>query len=381
MKRRFKLKINGDSPRSLYLAYVLSKLRCDIYIDDLLIDSNSEKDYQIFLFSNSSKNLLSKFDIWNEIEDISYGFNSLSIRDNLVSEQLLIKAENLTKKYFNEIGWTAKYSDIKNLLIDKLINSDNVQFISENQLIDKSYNFDYEFNFKSYNNNFNSFKLPIPTSKRLDEQILIFNVYLRGHVEKRLYEINTSKGLLVLTPLNKNLYQVVWNYSSFRTKETSLSSKSLFLDNLTTLLPNDMKIDQIIGEINILHMSNVNSNFIIKNNSIYFNENKFKSNAIYAFNFDILIKNILKIYNYFDNNNLKNFAIINYFLFYYLLSKYVDVRLNLSLVNILFHLFKVNNPFSLFLRKVLFTLLKRINLIKIIVMNNLNNSIISRLLK
>ena len=157
MKRKFKLKINGESPRSLFLAFVLSKLKCNVYIYDFLIDSISKKDYQSLLFSKSAKNILSKFDIWNEIEDISYSFTSLCIKDNLVSEQLLLRTENYSKNQLNTIGWTSKYSDIKNLLINKLIYSDNVYFISKNNSIHESMEFDYEFNFKSHDKFFNFF--------------------------------------------------------------------------------------------------------------------------------------------------------------------------------------------------------------------------------
>ena len=378
--RRFKLKINGESPRSLFLAYVLSKLKCDVYVYDLLRNSDLEKDYRILLFSNSSKNLLSKFNIWEEIEDISYGITSLSINDNLVSEQLLIRTDNLPKKNFNTIGWTSKYSDIKSLLIKKLDNSDNVHFISMNKLIDKSLIFDYEFNFKSYDQIINIFKFTLTNFKRKDEQILVFDVYLRGHNEKRLYEIITTKGLLVLTPLNKNLYQVVWNNPSSLIKETSISSKSLFLDYLTTLLPAELKIDQIIGDINLLDVNNIYSNYLIKNNVIYINENKFKSNIIYDLNFDVIIKTILCIYNYFQNIKPRNFKILNKLGFYFLLKNYIEIIINFSVVNFLFNLFEVNNVFSLFFRKLLFTINRRINLIKILVMIKLtfinkNNSL------
>tara|TARA_Y100001933_G_scaffold6763_1_gene6110 strand:+ start:431 stop:1537 length:1107 start_codon:yes stop_codon:yes gene_type:complete len=364
MKRRFKFKFNGESPRSILIAYIFAKLKCDVYIHNLSIVTNSEKDHRIFFFSNSFKNLLIKFDIWNEIEAISYGVTSLSIKDNLVSEQLLIRTQNFSKTFLKTIGWTSKYLDIKSLLIKKLIDYDNVQFISKNQVIDKSLIFDYIFNFKNYDEILNLNKLSLPPINKKDEQSLIFNVYLRGHVEKRMYEINTTKGLLVLTPLNKNLYQIAWNYPSLRVKETLLSSKSLFLDNLITLLPDELIIDQIVGDVNILHISNIYSNYLIKNNSIYFNENKFKSNTIYDFNFENIIKNILKIYYYFENNEPRNIKLLNKFGFYYLLRKYVEMTINYSLTNSLFYLFKINNIFSLCIRKLLFSLLKKINLMK-----------------
>tara|TARA_B100000212_G_scaffold314170_1_gene267545 strand:- start:13 stop:1158 length:1146 start_codon:yes stop_codon:yes gene_type:complete len=381
MKRKIKLKINGESPRSIFLAFVLAKLKCDIYLYDFLINSNSNKDYQIFLFSNHSKNLLIKFDIWNQIKDISYSINSLSIRDNLISEQLLLQTENLSKNYFNNIGWTANYSDIKRLLINKLINFDNVHFVSRNQLIDDSLIFDYEFNFIDNYKLINKIKLPLSIFKRLEEQVLIFNVYLRGHVEKRLYEINTTKGLLVLTPLNKNLYQIIWNNPPFQIKETSLNSKSLFLDNLTTLLPYEFKIDQILGKVDSFYVRKNSSTYLIRDKLIYINENKFKSNTLYDFNFDTFIKNILKLNIFLDDNKTKNIKLLNRFSFNFLLRKYYHITSNISFSKSLLSLFILNNIYSLFIRKLLSILFRRVNLLKIFFTRNFMNSNINNLIE
>tara|TARA_Y100001978_G_scaffold80394_1_gene71983 strand:- start:217 stop:1362 length:1146 start_codon:yes stop_codon:yes gene_type:complete len=381
MKRRFKLKIDGESPRSLLLAFFLAKLNCDVYLYNFIKNTNSKKDYQILLISNSLKYLLSKFKIWNEIEKFSYSFTSLSIKDNLVSEQILLRTENFSDKYLYSFGWSAKYSDIKSLLMNKLINFKNVYFISKKQLIDETLVFDYEFNFKNYFKNLNFFKLPIPNSKREDEQILIFNVYLRGQVEKRLYKIKTTKGLIIFIPIKKNLYQIIWNNPSIQIIEISHISKSFFLDNLTTLLPSELKIDQIIGEINFLDVNNKYLNCLIENNSIYFNENKFKSNTIYDFKFDIIIRYILKIYNFLENNKPKRIKILNKIRFFFLLRKYLEIKINLSFFNLLINLFTINNIFSLFFRKLLFILLKRLYLIKSLFIRNDYKSNIDNLIK
>ena len=371
MKRRFKLKINGESPRSLFLACVLGRFKCDIYLYDFSLNSNSKKDNQIFLFSNSSKNLLSKFNFWNEIEDISYGFTSLNIIDNLVSEQLLLRTEDFSKKYLNTFGWTASYSDIKSLLVNKLINLDNVHFISKKQLIDECMTFDYEFNFKSYSKISKLSKFLFSTFKRKNDQILIFNVYLRGHIEKRLYEINTSKGLIILTPINKNLYQIIWNNVSSKITETALNSKSLFLDNLSTLLPNELIIDQIVGDINFLNVGNNSSSYIIKNKSICFNENKFTSNILLNLHFDFIINNLLEICYFLEKIDPKNIKILNNLGFLYLYRKYIELKIKFTFSNLFINLFTLNNIFCLSLRKLLFILLKRVNLLKIIFIRNI----------
>ncbi len=381
MKRRFKFKINGESPRSLILAFVLSKFECDIYLYNFLRDSNSNEDYQIISFSNFSKNLFNKFDTWKELKDFSYGVTSLHIKDNLVSDQLLLRNGNCCKKeYASTIGWIINYSNIKSLLINKLINVDNVHFISKNQKHNESLIFDYEFNFYSHEKFLSLFKLPLSISKRIDNQVLIFDVFLRGNVEKRLYEINTTEGLVVLTPLNKHSYQIIWNNASLRIKERALSSKSLFLDNLTSLLPKELQIDQIIGDIKFFYYSNVHPAYLIKNKSIYFNESKLKSNTLYDINFDIVIKNILQIYKYLDNNTSKRYKILCKLRFYFL-RKYLGIILKFSFSNYLINLFTVNSIFSLYFRKLLFILFKRIILLKNFFMRNISYLNMNNLIK
>jgi len=356
MKRRLKLKINGESPRGLFLAFVLAKFKCDVYIFDCLINSEHNYADQIYSFSNFSKNLLSNLNIWNEFEEISYGFNSVEFKDNIVSKQLLLRTES-SEQYLNTFGWTVKYSDIRRLITNKLKNSDNVHFL-KNQIVDESLIFDFEFNFKGFD------EYSLENLNRINEHILIFNVCLRGNVEKRLYEINTIDGLLILTPINNNFYQIIWNKVPIQIKERSQNSRSFFLDNLTTLLPNEIKIDQIIGDINYLKVSDISSTYIINNRSIYFNENKFKSNILFNFKFDSITHNILQIYNFIENNDPKNIKILNKLGFCYLYRKYAELKIKFSFPISFINLFTLNNIFCLFYRRLLFILVKRVKLLK-----------------
>ena len=374
MQRKLKLKIYGDTPISLLLALVLTKFNCDIYLFDFLQNPNLNKNDQILSFSNFSKDLLTKYDLWREFEEFSYGITSFSLEDNIVSKKLLLRSQTLSDEKLNTICWTARYSDLKRLLIKKLKNFDNVHFNSRNQLNDQSLIYDYVFKLVSYKNITDLFRFPFSIFKEKESLVLIFNVYLRGNIENRLYTINTNEGLLNLTPLSKNLYQITWNNVSTKFKERSLSSKSFFLDNLTALLPNELKIDQIVGNIESLYMSNICPPYVIRNKFIYLNENKFQSNILYEFNFDNIIKIILHIYNLLKNTKSKNINFLNNFGFFYLLIKYKEFMANFSFQSLLINLFIYNNILSFFLRKLLFLLLKRIYFFKIFIIRNLFNS-------
>ena len=378
MSRKLKLKINGESPRSLFLAYVLAKFNCEIYLFDTLINPYFNKDYSIFSITNFSKSLLSQFDMWNEFENITYSFTSLSIRDNLVSEQLLLRPRNFSKKNPNTIGWTFKYSDFKKVFINKLKEFENVYFISKDQLIDETLFFDYEFNFNNYERVFNSYKSPLSIFNSIDEQIIIFNAFIRANVDKRLYEINTTNGSLILTPLNKNQYQVIWKNASNQIQNSSINSKSLFLDNLTAVLPNELKIDQIIGEIKCFYVCHNSPTYIIKKKSIYFNENKFKSNTLCDLSFDIFLRNILRLFNNLENIKSNKFVIFYKTFSSYLFYKYIESLLNITFSNLIINILKLNNSFIIFLHKLIF---KRLYLLKIFIIRNLINYDIKNLIK
>ena len=361
MNRKIKLKINGESPRSLLLAFVLSKFNCEVYINDYLEKSNFNED-QIFCLTSSSKNILSNFGIWDKFEDISYGFTSFCFMDATNSRKFLFRKDPLTKNYPSTLGWAVKYSDIISVLIDNLITCENIHFLSKNKISDESLKIDYEFNFNCHDKVFDFYKLPLSIFRKVDEKFLIFNVSLRGNVEKRLYEIHTTKGLLFLTPIDNNLYQIIWKNKSLKIKERAINSRNFLIDNLSTLLPNELKIDQIFGDINYINLNMMKPLYFFKNKSIFFNECKFKSNPFYDFNFDIFIRNIFDIYNYSENKKIKNNTIFFKHNYLHLLTIVVKFIINIIFSNLLINLFISNNIFLLFIRKLTFSFLNRINL-------------------
>ncbi len=381
MNRKFKIKIVGESPRSLVLAYILAKFNCEVHIYDFLINSKINENDKIFSFTNCSKGILSKFGIWREFEGISYHISSMCFKENEVSEELIMRSENLSQNNSNSFGWIVKYSDMKKVLIDKIINIDNVYFISNDQLLDDSLNFDFEFIFKNPNKKNNLFKFPPSSIKGINERVLIFNVYIRANVDFRFYEIHTNQGLIVLTPLDNNLYQITWKNNTIKSKDMNLYSKSFLLDNLTTLLPNDLKIDQIIGDINFFYINNLLPSCFIKNKSIYFNEDKFKCNPLYDFNFDLIIRFIFQIYNLFENAHFNNIQISGIIKFYYFIKYYVELKIKLAFTNFLINIFILNNILYKFLRRVLFIFSKKIYLIKTFITNYLINFNINKLIK
>ena len=104
-------------------------------------------------------------------------------------------------------------------------------------MLGKKILFDYQFlstGANSIDKNFINF---VDIKKSYNQSCLTFKVFLRGHCEKRAYEIFRKEGPLALLPLEKNLYQVIWTSSTLKTIERINTDKNFLMDNLSSILP------------------------------------------------------------------------------------------------------------------------------------------------
>ena len=140
--------------------------------------------------------------------------------------------------------------------IDK---SDNIFFKSQQKLSQEKIFFDHLFLSTGANSTEKQFSKILDIKKGYNQSCLTFKVQIRGHFKRRAYEIFRDEGPLALLPLDNNLYQIIWTSSSTKSIDRLNTNKSFLLDNLSTILPPDFKLDQIVGEINIFVSLSLNS--------------------------------------------------------------------------------------------------------------------------
>ena len=118
----------------------------------------------------------------------------------------------------------------------------------------------------------------------------------------------------------------------------------------------------------------------LNKNKIYLNEKvlKISKNKNFTvktnkelYKFDKIIDSILQIYYLLENVDPKNIKILNNLGVLYLYRKYKELKIKFTFSIFFINLFTLNNIFCLFLRKLLFILLKRVNLLKIFLIRNL----------
>jgi len=362
MKSKFKIKIIGDSPFSLILALTLAKLDYEITFDYIKNKKNSYETDDIYFLNNYVIKLLTNFGLLSRLEEIMHGFNSILFIDKVISSKISICANNILNEgnNYDNFGSIVRTSNFKSLLIDEISNHENIHFINDKDLVKVNY-FDYNliFNYQKINNK-NQYRYKRLNILKSDYLTLSFKVYLRCNSYKRIYNINTKEGFVTVIPLSRYIYQIRWCDRSFKTKERLLLPGNLLLDNLSTLLPNEFKLDQVIGEVYSFSNNKSLLPIYFFNNSIYindFNDNKsFLQNSILYHS-----KELIKICSNYDiHESIYNKKLI----LNYLNKNFITLFFKLNIRNFFIEILIKNNIFFRGLRYLLFILFNKITFLK-----------------
>jgi len=257
MKNKLNFKIVGSGPTGLLLSIALSKFDCNIFLTDLLTkDRLIDKD-KTYAITHSTRKILSKFRLWEKLEPFLFGFDTLSISDSVTSAFTNLSTSDLDDDISSvgNIGWVVKHSDLMNIFFLEIDYHSNIFFKSTKNLSQEKFIFDYKFiSTGAYPINKKSFNF-LYFRKKYNQSCLTFKVLLRGNVESCAYEIFREEGPLALLPLDKNLYQIIWTSSTSKSIDRLNTDKNFLMDNLSTILPDYFKLDQIVGEVNLFPVS------------------------------------------------------------------------------------------------------------------------------
>jgi 2-octaprenyl-6-methoxyphenol hydroxylase len=379
MKNKFNFKIVGSGPTGLLLSIALSKFDCNIFLIDLLTkDRLIDKD-KTYAITHSTRKILSKFRLWEKLEPYLFGFDTLSISDNLTSAMTNLSISDLDDDISSaqNIGWVLKHSDLMNVFFHEVDNYENIFFMTPQKLLRKKILFDYEF-FSTGANSLDKKVLDfVDIKKSYNQSCLTFKVSLRGNCEKRAYEIFRKEGPLALLPLDKNLYQVIWTSSTLKSVERLNSDKNFLMDNLSTILPDEFKLDQIVGEFNIFPVS-LSLNLPVLN----FKKLIFVGDAFHTFHpvggqgLNSCWRDVNTIFDLFNENISITKIQLILFKFKYFSSRILDIIFTIFITDSLISIFANRNLFLFPIRKFSFLLLNNFLFIRKLVLNQMTKSLI-----
>ncbi|WP_288261137.1 FAD-dependent monooxygenase [uncultured Prochlorococcus sp.] len=379
MKNKFNFKIVGSGPTGLLLAIALSKFDCNIFLTDLLTkDRLIDKD-KTYAITHSTRKILTKFRLWKKLEPFLFGFDTLSISDSVTSAFTNLSTSDLDDDISSDenIGWVVKHSDLMNVFFQEFDNYENIFFMTPQRLLCKKILFDYQFFSTGANSLDKKFLDFVDIKKSYSQSCLTFKVFLRGHCEKRAYEIFRKEGPLALLPLEKNLYQVIWTSSTSKAIERLNSDKNFLIDNLSTILPDELKLDQIIGEFNIFPVS-LSLNLPVLNLKKFV----FVGDAFHTFHpvggqgLNTCWRDVNTIYDLFNKNTAITKMQLILFKFKYFSSRILDIIFTMFITDSLITIFANRNVFLFPIRKFSFLLLNKFLFTRKLVLNQMTKSLI-----
>ncbi len=378
MKNKLNFKIVGSGPTGLLLSIALSKFDCNIFLTDLLTKNrliNKDKTYAI---THSTRKILSKFKLWEKLEPYLFGFDTLSISDSITSAMTNLSIFDLDNDLSSSknIGWVVKHSDLMNIFFQEIQNYENIIFITPQKLLLKKILFDFEFLSTGANSLDKKLFDFVDIKKSYNQSCLTFKVSIRGNCEKRAYEIFRKEGPLALLPLEKNLYQVIWTSSTLKAIERLNSDKNFLIDNLSTILPDEFKLDQIIGEFNIFPVS-LSLNLPILN----FKKLVFVGDAFHTFHpvggqgLNCCWRDVNTIFDLFNKKITITKMVLISFKFKYFLKRIIDIIFTILITDSLISIFANRNIFLFPIRRFSFLLLNNSLFIRKLVLNQMTKSL------
>ena len=379
MKNRLNFKIVGSGPTGLLLSIALSKFNCNIFLTDLLAkDRLIDKD-KTYAITHSTRKILSKFRVWEKLEPYLFGFDTLSISDSVTSAITNLSISDLDDDISSSenIGWVIKHSDLMNVFFQEIDKYENIFFMTPQKLLGKKILFDYQFfstGAKSIDKKLLDF---VDIKKSYNQSCLTFKVTIRGNCEKRAYEIFREEGPLALLPLENNLYQVIWTSSTLKSTERLNSDKNFLLDNLSTILPNEFKLDQIIGDLNIFPVSLSLNLTVLNSNKIVFVGDSFHTfHPVGGQGLNSCWRDVNTIFDLFNKNIVITKKFLKLLKFKYFSSRILDIIFTIFITDSLISIFANRNLFLFPIRKFSFLLLNNFLFIRKLVLNQMTKSLI-----
>ena len=117
-----KIKVIGSGPTGSILALALALNKCNVtLIEPLSDDELLEKD-KGYAVTQCTRRIFEDLGLWNSIQKFAFGFNSLSIIDDVLLQSVLVRKNDLKRinNDQNDIGWVVEHKLLMKLLINKI---------------------------------------------------------------------------------------------------------------------------------------------------------------------------------------------------------------------------------------------------------------------
>ena len=371
MNNDLKIKIIGEDTSNLFLAFLLLKKGFKVEIFNNYNISKKIRKEKLFYISHSSKLILEKFNLWSQFKDKAYTIDTLSILETSIVRKIdfSFRDYNFRKRNPKNIGWVFSNFDLDDLFLNEISKFDDV-FKTLNIKINSEIKDSHNYSQSTLNENLNKRGITKVFSKKSNVSIE-FTASLRGYIDKRHFSIINEFGLIFICPINKNLFSFKWVVKKSFLERILRFGNTFLLDNLTTILPGELMIDEIFGELNITPINHsIFKKFTNNRNCLIIKNGSVKLLDLSLEDLNLSFKEVNFIYDQIMNLDLSKNKAFVLFKFKFLIIKYFKLKIT----SFFYGFFLINNYFVYFLKIIIFNLFNRVRifkkfLIKFIILN------------
>ena len=241
--------IIGSGPTGSLAALSLANLGCRVDLYERLSDDELINKNRTYALTHSTRRILQRLKIWNEIEFDLVPFHHLNVIDSDINKRVSFEIFDLGK--FNlthaSIGWIVEHEKIMQSILNIINRNNNINKIPTS-VIRNSNNYDLIL-VSDGSNSITKKNLNIPFLRfNYDQVCITAKVLLRGAKSNEAFEILTPEGPFAVLPLGNDLFQIVCSLSISKASFLNDLPGFLFLDYLASILPSGIQPDSIIDE-------------------------------------------------------------------------------------------------------------------------------------
>jgi len=370
------IKILGSGPTGALLALNLASKECNITLIEPLEEKDLLSKDKGYAITQSSRRIFEKFGLWQSIENSAFGFTTLSIIDQEISNSVIVRADDLKELNYNQtnLGWVIDHRDLMTILINSTNSNRYINKFRVDTTDDKTFDFVLAADGRD---SLSRKKWNIRYLKRFYSQRCIsFKAILKGAPAKRAYEIFRHEGPLALLPLKDNTYQIIWFSSIADTQKKLKLTNYELLESLTKILPDKIIAVKVVSEISNYSVAKAFALPKISNyKKIIVGDSAHSFHPVGGQGLNSCIRDVyelIKILNNIDNKPKLycKFTHLNYYL-----KRTIDIVSLILFTDLLIKLFSNKIKFIYPLRNLIFYLLRKIKFIRSNVFSLMTDSI------
>ncbi len=245
------IRINGAGPTGSLLAIGLANFGYPIHLFDPLSADQICSRSRAYALTHSSRRLLTRLGLWNELLPFLSPFKTLSLEDRGINQSVNFTESDLhlSNQSSRTVGWILDHAVLMKLLMSRLERSTHVK-LHLGEASYQSLHSTHDFGLVIAADGPRS---PTRTQLRFpwwshsySQGCLTAKVRFRDIDSEKAFECFRPEGPLAILPLGNADFQVVWSAPLHRCRQLAGLQTSAFLDQLCTILPHGLEPDALL---------------------------------------------------------------------------------------------------------------------------------------